>query len=90
MAFSNVTGGGTQYTMAAQNAAMQQMQATDQQQAATIQTQIAADAAKQQMERFKLMADLQTKIMEMTQEITLTKQKAAQKGFQGVNAYISS
>lgn len=78
------------YSNQAQGMAIQQMYAADNQQAQTIQTQIAADAQKQQMERFKLMADLQTKIMEMTQEITLTKQKAAQKGFQGVNAYISS
>jgi hypothetical protein len=86
----SVTGGGTQYSMQAQMMAIQQMYATDQQQAQTIQTQIAADAQKQRMERFKLMADLQTKIFEMTQEITLTKAKAAQKAFQGMNSYISS
>ncbi len=80
----------TVYSQQAQQGAIQQMYAADNQQAQTIQTQIAADAQKQQMERFKLMADLQTKIMEMTQEITLQKQKTAQKGFQGINAYINS
>jgi hypothetical protein len=78
------------YSMQAQNASIQQMYATDNQQAQTIQTQIAADAQKQQMERFKIQADLQTKVMEMTQEITTTKLKAAEKGTKAFNQYVSS
>lgn len=85
-----VSGGGTQYSMMAQMMSIQQMYATDAQQAQTIQTQIAADAQKQRMERFKLMADLQTKIFEMTQEITVNKAKAQDKSFKAMNQYISS
>lgn len=90
MAFGQLGQAAQVYSMRAQDMAIQQMYASDNQQAATIQTQIAADAQKQAMERFKLMADLQTKIMEMTQEITVNKQKTAEKGFKAVNQYISS
>ena len=78
-------GGGPQ---AANQAAQQQMAATDAQQAQTIQTQIAADAQKQAMERWKIMQDLQTKIFEVTQDVTLNKAKVAGKAANAFDGYI--
>jgi hypothetical protein len=65
-----------------------QMFMTDMQQAQTVYTQIAADAQKQQMEREKIKADLQTKIFEVTQDITVNKQKTADKAFNAMDGYI--
>ena len=81
-------GGGGGYTTAAMTAANAQMQATDQQQAQTVYTQIAADAQKQAMERFKIKSDLQTKIFEITQDITVNKAKTADKAAQTWDGYI--
>jgi len=63
----------------AEKAAQVQMAATDAQQAQTIMTQIAADAQKQQAERWKIMRDAQTKIFEITQDVTINKCKVASK-----------
>ena len=65
-----------------------QMFMTDMQQAQTVYTQIAADAQKQQMEREKIKADLQTKVFEVTQDITVNKQKTADKAFNNMDTYI--
>ena len=51
-------------------------------------TTTAADAQKQKMERQKIQADLQTKIFEVTQDITVNKQKTADKAFNNCDAYI--
>ena len=72
----------------AMQAAQLQQFTSDQSQAQTIYTQIAADAQKQRMERFKIMADLQTKIFEITQDITVNKAKTADKAYQQMDAYI--
>ena len=88
---AQVGGGGgqmPQMPQAAMGAANQQMFATDQQQAQTIQTQIAADAQKQQAERQKIQADLQTKIFEITQDVTVNKAKTADKAAQSFDGYI--
>ena len=79
---------GTAMPQAAFQASQMQMFMTDQQQAQTVYTQIAADAQKQRMERFKIMADLQTKIFEITQDITVNKAKTADKAYQQMDGYI--
>ena len=85
-------GGGGGTTMSATNfanqAAQMQMLMTDKQQEQTIYTQIAADAQKQRMERWKIMQDLQTKIFEITQDVTVNKAKTADKAFQAMDGYI--
>ena len=82
-----VTGGGGQFNQANQ-AALFQMQATDMQQAQTIYTQVASDAKKQQTERWKIMQDTQTKIFEITQDVTVNKAKTADKAFSAMDGYI--
>ncbi len=74
----------------AQQASLYQMQATDMQQAQTIYTQIAADAKKNQLNRWQIMRNVQTKAFEITQSVTINKMKAAQKVFQQFNQVISS
>lgn len=88
----SITGGGGGTTASATNfanqAAQMQMLMTDKQQEQTIYTQIAADAQKQRMERWKIMQDLQTKIFEITQDVTVNKAKTADKAFQAMDGYI--
>ena len=72
----------------ANNAALFQMQATDMQQAQTIFSQVAADAQKQRAERWKIMQDTQTKIFEITQDVTVNKAKTADKAFNAMDGYI--
>lgn len=83
-----VTGGGGGQFNQANNAALFQMQATDMQQAQTIFTQVAADAQKQRAERWKIMQDTQTKIFEITQDVTVNKAKTADKAFNAMDGYI--
>ena len=73
---------------AANAASQQQLQQSDQQQAETIKTQMMADAQKQQMQRWKIMQDTQTKIFEITQDVTINKAKTADKMFNQVDSYI--
>lgn len=56
-----------------------QMAESDAQQAQTIQTQIAADAQKQQMQRWKILQETQTKIFEIQQDVTVNKAKTQDK-----------
>ncbi len=77
-------GGGNQANQAAQF----QMQATDMQQSQTIMTQIAADAQKQAAQRWKIMQDVQTKVFEITQDVTVNKAKTQDKAFNAMSAYI--
>jgi hypothetical protein len=73
---------------AANSAAQMQMFLSDFQQAQTIQTQIMADAQKQQMERWKILQDTQTKIFEIQQDVTVNKAKTQDKMFDKWDDYI--
>jgi len=65
-----------------------QMQASDYQNATTIGIQMQADAQKQQMQRWKILQDTQTKIFEITQEVTVNKAKVQDKIFEKWDSYI--
>ncbi|MGM9998211.1 MAG: hypothetical protein ACI38Q_02265 [Candidatus Bruticola sp.] len=69
-------------------ASMVQMQASDLQQAQTIYTQIQADAQKQQMQRWKILQDTQTKIFEIQQDVTVNRAKTQDKMFGKWDEYI--
>ena len=62
-------------------AAMAQLQNNDFQNAQTIYTQIQADNQKQQMERWKIAQDTQTKIFEIQQDVTANKAQTQDKAF---------
>ncbi|MGM9992346.1 MAG: hypothetical protein ACI376_05810 [Candidatus Bruticola sp.] len=83
---SNFLGGGG--FAAAASAA--QMTASDLQQAQTIYTQMQADAQKQQMERWKILQDTQTKIFEIQQDVTVNRAKTQDKMFGKWDEYIRS
>lgn len=74
----------------ANGAAYLQMMTADAQQANTIHTQIAADAMKQRAQRWQILADTQTKIFEIVQDVTLEKAKTADKLYKKWDAYIQS
>ncbi|NMA28069.1 MAG: hypothetical protein GX934_09915, partial [Burkholderiales bacterium] len=74
----------------ANSVAQFQMFMSDFQQAQTIQTQIGADAQKQQMERWKILQDTQTKIFEIQQDVTVNKAKTQDKMFNKWDEYIRS
>ena len=74
--------------MQADFAAKYQMLATDAQQAQTIYTQISASAAKSQLQRQKNAADMQTKIFEVTQDVTVHRAKTSDKAAQAMDAYL--
>lgn len=74
----------------ANSVAQFQMYMSDYQQAQTIQTQIGADAQKQQMERWKILQDTQTKIFEIQQDVTVNKAKTQDKMFNKWDDYIKS
>ena len=69
---------------------MMQMQQSDFQGALTIGTQIQADAQKQQMERWKILEDTQTKIFEIQQDVTVNKAKTQDKMYNKWDEYIRS
>jgi len=70
--------------------AMTQMQANDYQNAMTIAIQMQADAQKQQMARWKILQDTQTKIFEIQQDVTVNKAKTQDKMFNKWDEYIRS
>ena len=74
----------------ANSVAQFQMFMSDYQQSQTIQTQIGADAQKQQMERWKILQDTQTKIFEIQQDVTVNKAKTQDKMFNKWDEYIRS
>ncbi len=74
----------------ANSVAQFQMFMSDFQQAQTIQTQIGADAQKQQMSRWKILQDTQTKIFEIQQDVTVNKAKTQDKMFNKWDEYIRS
>ena len=80
--------GGMATGQATQLANQIMMMTTDSNQAQTIYTQIAADAVKQRAERWKIQQDLQTKLFEITQDVTVNKAKAADKAFTAMDGYI--
>lgn len=65
-----------------------QMAANDFNNAQTIATQMAADAQKQQMERWKILQDTQTKIFEIQQDVTANKAQTQDKAFKKWDEYI--
>ena len=65
-----------------------QMQNNEYQNAATIQSQMVADSQKQQMDRWKIAQDTQTKIFEITQDVTVQRAKTQDKVFQHWDQYI--
>ncbi len=71
-------------------ASMTQMIQSDYQQAQTIGTQMQADAQKNQMRRWQIMQDTQTKIFEIQQDVTVNKAKTQDKMFNKWDEYIKS
>ncbi|MFP4498428.1 MAG: hypothetical protein ACLFQV_09490 [Vulcanimicrobiota bacterium] len=74
----------------ANQTAMAQMQNSDQNQAATVQTQMQADNQKQQMRQWQIMEDTKTKIFEIQQDVTVNKAKTGDKMFNKWDQYIRS
>ena len=68
--------------------AMVQMQTSDLNQAQTIGAQIAVDTKKQQLDRWNMMQALQTSIFSTTQDVTVSKAKAADKAMKSMTQYI--
>jgi len=71
-------------------ASMTQMINSDFQQAQTVGTQMMADNQKQQMRRWQIMQDTQTKIFEIQQDVTVNKAKTQDKMFNKWDQYIRS
>ncbi|MHB2020773.1 MAG: hypothetical protein ACYCW6_27865 [Candidatus Xenobia bacterium] len=65
-----------------------QLGANDAQNAATIATQIQSDAQKQQMDRWKILEDTQTKIFEIQQDVSVNKAKTQDKMYNKWDEYI--
>ena len=73
---------------ATQAASMFSMTVNDQQNAMTIYTQTLAQTQKQQMDRWKILQDTQTKIFEIQQDVTVNKAKTQDKMFKKWDEYI--
>jgi hypothetical protein len=71
-------------------AAMTQLVQSDYQQAQTIGTQMMADNQKQEMRRWQILQDTQTKVFETQQDVNVNKAKAADKMFGKWDEYIRS
>ena len=69
-------------------ASMAQMAASDFQNAQTIYTQMQADAQKQEMSRWQILQDTQTKIFEIQQDVTVNKAQTQDKKFDKWDEYI--
>lgn len=63
------------FTGLANASSMLQLANSDYQQAMTIGTEMMADNQKQQMRRWQIMTDTQTKIFEIQQDVTVNKAK---------------
>lgn len=70
--------------------AMTQLVQSDYQQAQTIGAQMMADSQKQQMRRWQIMQDTQTKTFEIQQDVNVEKAKTADKMFGKWDQYIRS
>jgi hypothetical protein len=64
------------------------MQATDMQQAQTIFTQVQADAQKQRAERWRILQDTQTRIFQLTQDVTVNRARTQDRAFNAMDQYI--
>ena len=73
---------------ATQAASMFSMVVNDQQNAMTIYTQTLAQTQKQQMRRWQILQDTQTKIFEIQQDVTVNKAKTQDKMFKKWDEYI--
>jgi hypothetical protein len=71
-------------------ASITQMVQSDYQQAQTVQTEMMADNQKQQMRRWQIQQDTQTKIFEIQQDVTVNKAKTQDKMFQKWDEYVRS
>jgi hypothetical protein len=69
-------------------AAPMQMSQTDQARAGILQTQMAADIQRQQMERWRILQDVQTRIFEIQQDVTLNRARTQDRMFNTMNEYI--
>lgn len=69
---------------------MTQMANNDFQNAQTIQTQMQSDNQKQQMDRWKIVQDTQTKIFEIQQDVTVNKAKTQDKMYNKWDEYVRS
>ncbi|MCL5037267.1 MAG: hypothetical protein M1269_09160 [Chloroflexi bacterium] len=69
-------------------ASMYSLTVNDQQNAMTIYTQTLAETQKQQMQRWQILQDTQTKIFEIQQDVTVNKAKTQDKMFQKWDEYI--
>jgi hypothetical protein len=65
-----------------------QMQQSDALQQQTIQKQMEDDNSKQQMDRWKILQDTQTKIFEIQQDVTINKAKTQDKMYNKWDEYI--
>lgn len=65
-----------------------QMQMTDYQNAQTISAEIASNAQKQEMQRWRILQNTQTKIFEIQQEVTVNRAKTQDKMFNKWDDYI--
>ena len=74
----------------ANSVAQFQMFMSDFQQSQSISTATAMDAQKQQMERWKILQDTQTKIFEIQQDVTVNKAKTQDKMYNKWDEYIRS
>ncbi|HLJ44547.1 MAG TPA: hypothetical protein VKU01_00980 [Bryobacteraceae bacterium] len=54
----------------------------------TVATKIQADAQKQQMQRWKILQDIQTRIFQIQQDVTTNKAKAQDKAYKKLDGYI--
>ena len=71
-------------------ASIYQMNANDFQNAQSIYTSVQADAQKQEMSRWKILQDTQTKIFEIQQDVTVNRAKTQDKMFGKWDEYIRS
>ena len=71
-------------------ASLYQMTANDFQNAQSIYTSVQADAQKQEMSRWKILQDTQTKIFEIQQDVTVNRAKTQDKMFGKWDEYIRS
>lgn len=74
----------------ANQAALAQQQQSDMLQAQNIFTQMGAESQKSQMQRWQINSELQTKIHEITAQVTVNKAKMADKAMNAITQYISS
>jgi hypothetical protein len=68
--------------------ALQQLQNTDYQNAMTVATQMQANNQVQQMQRWQILQDTQTKIFEIQQSVTQNKAQTQDKAYKKWDEYV--